>query len=225
MKNYKKIFRNNWIEICLGRTDFTLQYSTSHYFDQRHMLHIAFLFFQIFLSLPIKSKRPESCEYPSYGISFKGDRIFFTMFWIYCGMKTKIIDLPWAWQWVRTSMKRQDGTWEHEVKGDSKNFYEEKWKGILWEETHPYSYRLESGEIQERTATIQISEREWRWKWFKNFKWPCKISRSIDVRFNDEVGERTGSWKGGCIGCGWDLREGQTPKEALENMMAFRKFE
>lgn len=50
------------------------------------------------------------------------------------------------------------------------------------------------------------------------------MSRSIDVEFNAEVGERTGSWKGGCIGCGYQMNPNETPLQALRRMEAERKF-
>ena len=67
----------------------------------------------------------------------------------------------------------------------------------------PYKYTLKNGEVQERIATFYVEEREWRWRIFHPFAiGPKIISRSISIRFNDEVGERSGSWKGGCTGCG-----------------------
>ncbi len=69
--------------------------------------------------------------------------------------------MPWDLDWVRTSALRKDGSWEHEHRGDRKNFYENKWKDVLWIEIYPYTYTLKSGEVQERKATIRVEEREW----------------------------------------------------------------
>lgn len=91
-------------------------------------------------------------------------------------------------------------------------------------QTLPYEYVLKSGEIQERTATISGDEREWRWQWLFTLPFPRKVRRTIDVRFSDEVGEGTGSWKGGTVGCGWEWRPDETQAEALSRMERERKF-
>jgi hypothetical protein len=44
------------------------------------------------------------------------------------------------------------------------------------------------------------------------------------VVFSAEVGERSGSWKGGCIGCGYDLLPDELPEECLRRMERDRKF-
>lgn len=51
-----------------------------------------------------------------------------------------------------------------------------------------------------------------------------KIRTDIDVEFDKEVGERTGSWKGGVLGCGWGLLPGETPYECLKRMERERLF-
>lgn len=89
-------------------------------------------------------------------------------------------------------------------------------------EQHSYIYTLKSGERQERTATIQVEEREWRWLWQSS---PVRrIRRGIDIKFSDEVGERTGSWKGGCVGCGYTMKKGETALECLRRMERERIF-
>lgn len=91
-------------------------------------------------------------------------------------------------------------------------------------ETHPYTYVLRSGEIQKREATIT---RE-RWvlgrRILHRLGWPKRRKMEIDVRFSDEVGERSGSWKGGCVGCSYEMKPGETPLETLRRMERERKF-
>lgn len=87
-------------------------------------------------------------------------------------------------------------------------------------ESHPYKYVLKSGEIQERIATINVETRLWTRPWL-----PRKLfKKSINIQFSDEVGERSGSWKGGCTGCGYDMREGENQLMTLRRMEAERKF-
>ncbi len=88
----------------------------------------------------------------------------------------------------------------------------------------PYHYMLQCGEIQTRKATVYIERRAWRpkcLKWTSLFE---KVRTSIDVTFNEEVGERSGSWKGGTTGCGWELLPGESAEQALRRMEAVRKF-
>jgi len=69
-----------------------------------------------------------------------------------------------------------------------------------------------------------VVERERRPKWLTWIKLFSKVSRSIEIDFSSEVGEESGSWKGGCIGCSWQLKPNQTPLEALKEMESTRKF-
>lgn len=132
--------------------------------------------------------------------------------------------MPWAYDWVRTSNLRKDGTWEHERKGDIKDFYKDEWKEVVWHETYPYVYILKSGKVQNRRATIKVVEREWRPLWFKWTPLFKKTHREIDVTFDDEVGERTGTWKGGTIGCGYKIIDPELPFQTLKRMERERKF-
>lgn len=180
------------------------------------------------INLPIKTGI-QDCESAAWGLNFHDDRL-----WIYIGgggnsnggKKCKTITMPWYMEWVRTSKLRKDGAWETEdYKSREKDLWNSsKWKDILWEGDYPYTYKLKSGEIQERTATISIEEREWRWKAFKWLSYFGKIRRSISVRFSDEVGEGTGSWKGGTTGCGYEMLPDESGLECLRRMERERKF-
>lgn len=112
------------------------------------------------------------------------------------GSRTKIIYGPWSW-----------GTC---VRHD-------KFYPIY---TAPYRYKLRSGKVQRRTATFRVIEQEWR-RWWLPYK---MVWRGIDVQFDEEVGERSGSWKGGTVGCGYELLPGETPVQCLRRMERERKF-
>lgn len=137
------------------------------------------------------------CQGPTFGFKFFEDLLF-----IYYGKPTgtrespqKAINMPWAWKHR-----------EHLILSEP--------------ETHPYTYTLRSGEVQSRTATIKVESRRWTRFWLP---WR-RVSRYIDITFSDEVGERSGSWKGGCIGCSFDMLPSETPVQALRRMEATRKF-
>lgn len=219
MKN-RKYEHYNWFSFYVSkRLVFDLSFETCGYFDNRPRINIDILFFNLAIILPIRNKWTDECVPPKWGIAFHN-----ATFWIYRGNKWWTFNAPWQWQWVRTSVLRRDGNWEHERKGDRKEFYKDHWKEILWFETYPYTYTLKNGEVQERTATVGVEEREWRMNWFKWLKLGAKIQRTISVEFNDEVGERTGSWKGGTTGCGYELLKNETPLESLRRMERNRKF-
>jgi hypothetical protein len=178
----------------------------------------------------------------SYGFSWRwgrewgwGDGIHLN--W---GKHCKILHMPWGWEWQRTSLLAADGrSWFHDLKGFSRNkgrdavpigypATDDKWFFFNdlphWSVTLPYLYILRSGEQQKRQATISVNEMEWRMRALQWLPWPRLVRRSIDVKFDDEVGERSGSWKGGCIGCGYEMRRNETPQECLQRMMEERKF-
>lgn len=81
-----------------------------------------------------------------------------------------------------------------------------------------------NGTVQNRTVTIYGEEMEWRWRWFTWLPIPRMIRRSVNISFDDEVGERTGSWKGGTIGCSYDWRSNESMLAALRRMENERKF-
>ena len=61
---------------------------------------------------------------------------------------------------------------------------------------------------KERTATIHLKQWEWRRKWLMWTKLFNRVSTSIEIQFNDEVGESIRQLeKGGCLGCSYDLEK------------------
>lgn len=209
-----------WISFYPRFDGIRFQIGVGSYFDSRIQISLCLGWGVLYINLPIFTKNTDECDPPQYGFYYHS-----RAFWINKGKKVKKISMPYELIWVRTSSLRKDGTWEHEMKGgERKHFYEDKWKKILWSETYPYVYTLKRGKIQYRKATVKVEEREWRWRWFQ---WTTLFSlkrRTIAVDFNDEVGERTGSWKGGCTGCGYNMNDGELPEQTLRRMEKERKF-
>lgn len=85
----------------------------------------------------------------------------------------------------------------------------------------PYRYELLRGGCQDVTATVVVE------RWTRRRKWtPIKTATdSIWITFSQEVGPQRGSWKGGCTGCGWTLRHGETAIQGLRRMERERRFE
>lgn len=204
-----------WGQICWKTFGFGIGYSIYH--DTANF-NFHFLWLQIFLKAPVLITFREGTEdwCASYGVHTFGTGIHFN--WRTEG---KIFHLPWAWAHVRSSVFDGNGSKRPEIAeyGDVKLY-----KDGRHVEKHPFIYVLRSGEIQNRIATIYGTEMEWRWHWFKWLPWPRMIQRSISISFDDEVGERTGSWKGGVMGCSFDWKNGETMKGCLQRMQHEREF-
>lgn len=135
----------------------------------------------------------------------------FTFHW---GMRRKSFYWPWDLHTLSYEQQMPDGTWADVFDRDAKAYLE----------VHPYTCVLESGEVQARKATVSKRRHVLCRRAFKSIRWPRRIKESIDVEFDDEVGERSGSWKGGAIGCSYDLHPRETMLEALRRMEKERVF-
>lgn len=199
-------------------------------------LHFMFLLMQGFIYLPgLPNSKVTAGEQKCWGFDWRwghewgnGDGIH-----LHWGYRVKILHMPWGWDWVRTSWLMSDGkTWANELRTmrHRRQVITDKLPHFffrdmpMWRGTYPYRYVLRSAQVQEVTATIAVHEMEWRMRAFRWLAWPRKISRSIDVQFSGEVGERAGSWKGGTVGCSYTLRADETPLECLRRMEHERTF-
>lgn len=176
----------------------TVEFPSDWHEYRRAWLTLGFGLFNIGVSVPWPTAVPDDwqCSGPTYGFYFfDGDLC------ICHGKSTSkksaiwFIKMPWQWR----------HQWTKDTSENSQ---------------HPYHYILRSGEVQERTATIHTKQTLWTRPWIP---WR-NLENYIDVRFNDEVGERTGSWKGGTVGCSETIRFGETPIECLRRMERERKF-
>lgn len=202
-------------------TGIALVVGPASYFDNRARIRLSLGWITFYINLPIYSTWDE-CEVPEYGFYvYEGKAL------VICkGLKTKHIYMPWYLDWVRSSRLLKDGTWVTETKGDKKNFWEDEWKDKLWQETHKYIYVTEDQQIQDDIdATIGVSIMEWRPRWFRWTKMFAKVRKSIEIEFNNEVGNRRGSWKGGCTGCGYEMRDNESPLQTLRRMQRERSFD
>ena len=224
--------RLSWAEIT-GRLGFAFELCL---FEDHYSLHVHLGWPNVFIKLPFLQRWHHE---PDEMMESWGCSVFLYDAHLNWGSKCKIVHFPWSWDWVRTSILLADGTWVHEPRNRGPGFpnyplartEKKPWgtwhkvkETLAWRETYPYRYVLRSGEIQDRQATVHIEEREWRWRWFWYLPFPRMMQRTIAVEFSDEVGERSGSWKGGCTGCGYQLRHDELPQECLRRMERERKF-
>lgn len=93
---------------------------------------------------------------------------------------------------------------------------------FYWEE--PYEYTLNDGKVQRCIGMYHIEEREWRPRatyWLPIFK----ITRKdLEIKLTDEIGEKSGTWKGGCTGFGRAILPGEDPHTAYQRIMKESKF-
>lgn len=131
----------------------------------------------------------------------------------------------WYMPWMMTHLNEKhvvmlpDGSWTRHIASYEPGGPDGRWYG-----TYPYRYKLRDGTVQEVTAKICVERREWRQRWLKWCPLFASKSQSIEIEFSGEVGERAGSWKGGCIGCGYDMLPGETAEQTLRRMESERTF-
>ena len=208
-----KNYRFTWGEIDNHCT--LPRITINDFYDCHSTLVLGLVFASIYINIP---KVPGIMRFGggAYGWYFSEDAL--VLEW---QKHCKFIYYPWAWtfhkHWVL-------------VKGWQKMVWVEVPNGISSQDLaskdkSPYFYRLENGTTQARVAEFYVDRREWRWRWLSWLPWPRLVRTSIDVTFNDEVGESTGSWKGGTIGCSYDILPGERPVQTLRRMQLERVFD
>ena len=191
------------------------------------MVTLIFVFIgwgKLFISLPIATGELSS-ESDSYGFYFSctdaPEWHLFEYLAVHTGNSMPhFINMPWSFDWHRTSILLSDGTWAHEKKGRKLHLWDiDRW---FWEQKN-YYYAFEDpydGELI--GATFHIIEREWRRRWLKWTPLFSLVKRSIDVEFFKEVGREKGSWKGGTLGTSHTLRKGEDPIDCFNRMIKER---
>jgi hypothetical protein len=186
--------------------------------DDHNTLVLGLGFVRLYVGIPTWIIREYDVD-RGYGFSFCDTGLHVS--W---GKKTKVLWYPWSWDFYKRWESVTDGHW----RGDP------MWVEIprrmnhghiATKQTADYTYTRKSGDVQKVTATFYVSRMEHRWRWLKWLPWPRKVSDDIWVEFSAEVGEGTGSWKGGTVGCGYELRPNETALECLRRMERERKFD
>ena len=206
----------------------------------------------LYIHIPSKYERTSehNWESPSYGFYFtnyNGGGKHFDALWICRGFKNTVIEMPWSLKWYRSSYLLNNYKWYHEFHGDRKRWLKKnkgkspadynhkvsipRWDNPdTWQDIFNYTYVLKDGTVQSRLATVCIEEREWRRKWLMWCPLFNHTKRTLEIDFDDEVGEETGTWKGGVMGCGYEMKRKalgvwETPEECLRRMERERKFD
>jgi hypothetical protein len=192
--------------------------------DRDWSLKLLPLYGTFYIKLPFMPKRECKDVMDSWGFSWNWDSdnrgADIHLNWAH---RCKILHLPWDYVHVRHDMLCEDGEWRKYIG----SWQRKEGDPLPATEVYPYRYVCRDGAIQDDiTATIHVDEMEWRWKLARSLRlpWPRKIRRTISVDFSKEVGERRGSWKGGCTGCSYEMRPDETPQECLFRMQRDRRF-
>lgn len=215
-------YKNEWIEISKG-WGLRIMWNVAGYFDSRPMISLCLGFVNFYIHLPFDTGIQE-CEPPRFGFYW-----YESALWICIGKKIHVFYAPWKFDWYRTSYMLKDGRWDNYFKGNKDEIWKDEYKAMLWHKNYPYQYTLKSGEVQNRRANVRIEQREWRRRFMMWCPLFAFVRTSIWVEFDKEVGEGTGSWKGGTLGCGYDLKEigkgnFEEPLTCLMRMEKERKF-
>lgn len=200
------------VEVHWGREPFGIKISEcdDDGYDFRRQLWFGFGFVQAFIPLwRISAVDTWDRKADEWGVHADREHI-----WLRWGKRSKSLDWPWTPTTLAYEKLMPDGSWRNVFKDDEKPN----------EAAYPYTYVLESGEVQRRTATVSKRRHVLTFTGTKVFKWPRWVMESIDVSFDAEVGERSGSWKGGCLGCAYTMRRGEYMLDTLRRMETERKF-
>lgn len=181
------------------------------------MLNVSLWLVQAFIPLGISRREYTVGEEPSWGVEASCE-FGFTLNW---GHWRK----NWSWPFHRFTQRYEykavNGMWVD--------------TGLKWrvqlppeelpaKETYPYRYVLRSGELQEVNATVHRLRRVVARHILHHFGWPKKTTHEIEVSFDGEVGEGAGSWKGGTVGCGYEMQPLETMRDTLKRMESERTF-
>jgi hypothetical protein len=216
---------------------FEIVYNECGYEEGNGELHISMFGWHSVFKFPWKSKRFPygDCDAPEYGIALH-DKTF----WIYRGGNGNLGGGTkwWAWDlpffsWVHVRHEVQCDLADSDEDGILKMIdYDTlaKCEGHyvpLEENIHVKKYKYDftdryDGEIC--PCTFWVEEREWRPKWLTWTGLFKKVERYIEIVFEKEVGKGKGSWKGGVVGCGYDLLPGETPMNCIKRMEKEKTF-
>lgn len=211
-------YRMTWGELSFGADGWAFALDL---FEEHYSLNLRGLWLSLFIRLPFLQRwhRAPVEMMESWGVSCRDGYICFE--WGHD--RRKSFDLFWRhWVQVAHDVRRIDRSWVPFV-GSWEVGRDGKVEDQRHLETFPYRYLLKDGTLQERTATVYVERRIRRLNCFRRLPFG-RTSYSISVTFSDEVGERSGSWKGGTIGCGYDLKPGETAAHCLKRMESERKF-
>ena len=209
---------------------FNITYSVCGYFRPYPEINISIFGYHFCFVIPFRNKWTDEGDPPQYGIAIHND-----IFWIYRGGKGNNHggNKWWTWDLPFFTLNHVRHEVECNIDGQiklvpakslettGKDYIPLKDNKLV--NIHKYDY-TDSYDNMVIPCVYWVEEREWRPKWLtwtSKFK---KVRKYIEIEFSDEVGKKKGSWKGGCIGCSYDMLENETPEQCIKRMEKERKF-
>lgn len=205
---------------------FEITYRNHGYDYSNAELHISMFGWHSLFRLPWKHKNIDMWrEEKTYGMSIHDNTVFFNWGYNLKGWDLPFVSCGGCVRWVRYN-------------GSSDAYFYDSMLTASWE-THPYKMKYEGGCQNPTTweydytdpydgavvpCKFWVEEMEWRPKWLKWTKAFAKTRRYIEVEFSQEMGPRKGSWKGGTLGCGYELLSGEHPTDCIKRMEREYKF-
>lgn len=199
--------------------------------DNKDLISFSPLLFKIYIHLPTTICQAEEkwqrFNGKSYGFYVYTCISNFTTFVFQWGKYSKHIEMPWTYEWYSKEILDFDGEVVYYDSVKMRHIpFKNRWKTEeFWEKEVSkqvdYTYHLKNGEIQNRTATIFHTRNTYT---MRGLPWIKKTYNYVDYAFNDEVGEQTGSWKGGVLASSEIIKDGETPLQAFRRMEEERKF-
>lgn len=229
-----KLFKKNGDQLEIGKwyvgwksPDVEFTYRTSGYHYSNAEIHISMFGWHSMFRLPWSHKNNNNWDIDdkTYGVFIYNNVLY--RCW---GQKIKSWELPFvsygnAYRWERYTGKPELYL--------VSSYEKENW------ETHPYKMKCQDGCQEPTTWTYDytdpydgtvvpckfwVEEMEWRPKWLKWTKRFSKIKRFIEIEFSQEMGSKKDTWKGGTVGCGYNLLSDEHPEECIQRMEKEYKF-
>lgn len=207
-----EIFRNNWLEITKG---WNFSYKLSDH-GEHYCLIFTLIYFTFYISFPEKEQWSYSDK--SWGVYYHMRSFNFN--W---GEKHYWLRMPFDWEINSHEIMDKDGNFI-DYDSDKHLCTEDREKEKVYVLETYYTYKRRNGEIQKAWAKATVERRVFKWYWFQWLPFPKKVYTSLWVEFDREMGEKTGTWKGGVVGCGIDMLPTETPIDALRRMEKTREL-
>ena len=217
---------------------FELAYEECGYEEPNGKLHISLFGWHSVFTMPWKSKRFPygDCDAPTWGIQIHDSSL-----WIMKGGDGNMNGGSKWWSWdipfftkvhVRHDVMCNLANWDepedlrlvsydHLQRHSGKDYVPLIENELV--KKYYYDY-LDSYDNTRIPCTFWVEEREWRPKWLTWTGCFKKVHRYIEIEFKNEVGPDKGSWKGGVLGCSYDLLPGEDPMDCIKRMERERKF-
>ena len=110
------------------------------------------------------------------------------------------------------------------LKGSKKADYVPLFQIAGQEFTFDYTYKLSNGEAQNRIAKVEIAILAGTPAFLLFIPVSLYVNVRLDITFDGEVGEESGSWKGGVTGTSCTIKRGETIEQAFRRFERDRKF-